>query len=153
MICVGIDLRTFENLGRERSRPRDRGYEVFDLKPQEYAIPIGLAGWIAHVWMFVSIPVMELKDERASMVDELLVLGASVTALAVEQLLIPTATRLDVSNSDQWLWLHRMLSRLEALEAELVAERSVSLAGRAAARQVHAEVRHPVLTSCIHLHR
>jgi hypothetical protein len=51
---------------------------------------------------------MELKNERAAVVDESLVLGAAMSAPAAQQALIPAAAPLDVANGDQWLRLHRL---------------------------------------------
>ncbi len=59
--------------------------------------------------MFVCIPVVELKDELFP-INEALILGASVTTLAAKEPLVPAATRFDVPNSDQRLWLHQMFS-------------------------------------------
>ncbi len=59
--------------------------------------------------MFVCIPAVELKDELFP-INEALVLSASMTTLAAKEPLVPAATRFDVPNSDQWLWLHPLFS-------------------------------------------
>lgn len=58
--------------------------------------------------MFVCIPVVELKDQLFP-INEAPILGVSMTTLAAKEPLVPAGTRFDVSNSDQWLWLHQML--------------------------------------------
>jgi hypothetical protein len=52
------------------------------------------------------IPAMQLENKVTGTIDEPLVLVATMTTLAAEEALIPTAARLDVAHRDQGLWLH-----------------------------------------------
>jgi hypothetical protein len=92
MIGAGVHEWALENLGRQRTCPLNGRSEIVDLKPEEDTVSVRSGGWIAHVWMLVGVPVMELKDELPPGIDELLVLGASMPALAAEQALVPAAT-------------------------------------------------------------
>src|SRR3984893_103895 len=131
MIGRGIDARTLENLDRLLPGAPDGRVEIVDLKPQENAITIRPDRRVAHVRMLVGLPGMKLKDERPGWIDELLVLGAAMAARAAEQILVPPAARLHVSNGNQRLGLHRpppLLTDLPPRQAR--ARRCTGRAGR-----------------------
>jgi hypothetical protein len=80
---------------------------VLHLEPEQEAVPARSGARIAQRRVLVGIPVMELEDERPARVEELLILGAAVTALAAEHVLVPAAARQYVSHGDQRLRVHR----------------------------------------------
>jgi hypothetical protein len=52
------------------------------------------------------IPAMQLENKVTGTIDEPLVLVATMTTLAAEEALIPTAARLDVVHANEWLEIH-----------------------------------------------
>lgn len=75
------------------------------MEPQDDAIAIRLNVWVADVWMFMSIPVMQLQNQvRAG--DELLVFWAAMATRKAKYALIPLTCALNVPDGDERLWLH-----------------------------------------------
>jgi hypothetical protein len=77
--------------------------EVFQLKPEEDTIAIGpqfrVPKWTVLV---LDAPVMQLKDQL-SVHDQPFILAPAVSALAVQEALIPAAARLDVMHANERL--------------------------------------------------
>ena len=85
----------------------DRGIEVVDFKPQEYAISIGLVIRITDRSVVVfDLKAVQLQDQHA-VGDQSLIFRAAVRALAAEQTLVPPAARFDVGHCDEGLGTHR----------------------------------------------
>jgi hypothetical protein len=74
---------------------------------------------IAEIGMTMRIPSMKLQNDFP-ISNDLFVFGASVAALAIEQLLVPLAASLDVSHSNEWLSLHSELPCTVAANARIL---------------------------------
>lgn len=66
-----------------------------------------------------NVPAMELK-EQTIVLHEALVVRAAVGAAAAEEMLVPTATRLNIAGADQGLWTHRYSVLEPAAHAPLI---------------------------------
>ena len=87
----------------------DGRVDVVDLKPQEHAVAVGLRIGIAdRTVMVFDVPPVQLQDQHSAR-HQALVFRAAVIALATEQALVPTATRLDVAHADEGLRTHHDL--------------------------------------------
>ena len=105
MLGVRVDMRLFEDLGVKSTRALDRRVEVIDLEPQKDTVAIRRVLGIAHVWILVSVPVMQLKDQLTA-AEQSLVFAPTVSALAIQQPPIPPAARFDVGDRNERLRAH-----------------------------------------------
>jgi hypothetical protein len=104
-------VRAQDDLDAELTSSLDGGIEVVDLEPQQHAIAVRPEVGIADGAVVVlDVPVVELEDERAVR-DETFVLGSTVSALAIEEHLVPAAARFDIAHRDEWLWSHDPMLR------------------------------------------
>ena len=76
VVCQRVDLDRFEYLGSCLNRTLVVLLDVLGHEPQDDAISIGLCLWTAKMWVFMSIPVVQLQDQHA-VGHELLVLGTA----------------------------------------------------------------------------
>jgi hypothetical protein len=81
--------------------------EGAQFEPEEYPIASREGGVADGAVMVLDVPAMELKQQLI-VLDEPFVLGATVTALAPQQTLVPAATCLNITDADQGLWTHRV---------------------------------------------
>ena len=94
-----------QNFRAECGCPINSRVEFVGLKPKKYAVAIRLYVRIPHVRMLVRVPVVKLQDHSA-LVDDLLIVRATMAALAPENSLVPAATHLNVANGNEWLSVH-----------------------------------------------
>ena len=79
--------------------------EVADFEPEQHPIAVGQRGIADRTVVMLDVPAMQL-EEQAIVLDEALVLWATVAAPAPQKTLVPTATCLDITDADQGLWTH-----------------------------------------------
>jgi len=81
----------------------DDGVEVVDLEPEEKAVAVGFVVAVGDETVMVRrLEAVELQDELVVEAETIVVRAAMVAAEA-EELLVPAAAGLDVSNSDEGL--------------------------------------------------
>ena len=85
--------------------PGRRIIEVADFEPEQHPIAVGQCGIADRTVVMLDVPAMQL-EEQAIVLDEALVLRATVAAPAPQKTLVPTATCLDITDADQGLWMH-----------------------------------------------
>lgn len=102
--------------GFQFGKTRHRGIEVVDFKPEQNAVSIGLVVAIADgaVVMF-DLEMMQLEDQLA-IADQPLIVRAAVVALAAQEVLIPAAAGLDISDGDHRLRAHETSTRAIIVE-------------------------------------
>jgi hypothetical protein len=105
VICPLVHVRLLEDRRIERACLRHRGVKPTQLKPEQHTVPVGCRVRIAKVWVPVRIPCMKLQD-NLPIADYLFVLGATVPALTIQELLVPPAAALDVPHSNEGLRFH-----------------------------------------------
>ena len=79
--------------------------EVADFEPEQHPIAVGQRGIADRTVVMLDVPAMQL-EEQAIVLDEALVLWATVAAPAPQKTLVPAATCLDITDADQGLWTH-----------------------------------------------
>ena len=108
VISPWVHVRLLQNVSVQSARPRHRLVKPAHLKPEEHAEPGRRAVRIAEIGMTMRIPSMKLQNDFP-ISNDLFVFGASVAALAIEQLLLPPAASLDVSHGNERLSSHHVL--------------------------------------------
>jgi hypothetical protein len=103
-----IDARLQEHLRLQGIGSLHRSIEVIDLEPQEDSVPRPSFLRIDEVRVLLFIPSMQLKDESTAAkeaVIEVRMIAAHGLgrALGPQELRVPSATRRDIADSDQWL--------------------------------------------------
>ncbi len=87
----------------------NRGVEVVEFKPQEYAVSVWCDLGIPYAgMMMLHIPSVQLKNQPVVR-NEPLVRGPAMGALAPKETLIPATARLDIGHANKWLWIHTNL--------------------------------------------
>jgi hypothetical protein len=109
-VAVGrIALAWHDDLSVQVLSACNRGVEVVEFKPQEYAVSVWRDGGIPDMaMMMLHIPPVQLKNQPA-VENKPLILGPAVGALAAEETLIPSTARLDIGYANKWLWIHTNL--------------------------------------------
>src|SRR5580765_3124656 len=105
VVCQRIDLDRFEDLGFCFDRTLVVLLDGLGHEPQDDAISVGLCLWTSKVWVFMSIPVVQLQDQR-SIRHELLVFWTAVRADEPESVLKPDAGLRHVGDTDHGLREH-----------------------------------------------
>jgi len=81
--------------------------EIVYLEPQQYPVSVWLVVPVADAAVMVlHFEAVQLKG-KLSVPEQLLIFGASMTALATQQALIPTATCFHIGYGDERLRTHR----------------------------------------------
>ena len=94
-----------DDLRLQLRHPGRRIIEVADFEPEQHPIAVGKRGIADRTVVMLDVPAMQL-EEQAIVLDEALVLRATVAAPAPQKTLVPTATCLDITDADQGLWTH-----------------------------------------------
>jgi hypothetical protein len=105
MVRSRIYIRTFNDCGTKRARTLYRSVKRAQLEPEQDTKTVGRRGRVAKVRMSMNVPRMKLENYFA-IHHNLFVFIAAMTALATEQLLIPTAAALHIAHGDQRLSFH-----------------------------------------------
>ena len=90
VVCERIDVKRLEDLSSSFDGAFVGVLDTFAQEPQRYTVAIWLDFLSAQIWMFVSIPEMELQHQR-SLRGELLVLRAAMRTDEPERALEPSA--------------------------------------------------------------
>ncbi len=100
-------MRCKQNLRAKLRGPLDRGVEVVDFEPEQYAVSVGPDVWVPdRAVVVVHVPGMKLQDQSFAG-DQALIFRPAVVTLAPQQLLIPATAGLDIGNGQQWLRPHQ----------------------------------------------
>ena len=95
-----------DDVGVQFRGPCDGRVEVVEFEPEEHAVAVWRDGWIPDAAVVVlHIPAVELKNQLV-IDDEPLIFRAAMCAYAAKKPLIPAAARLDVGDTNEWLWIH-----------------------------------------------
>ena len=84
---------------------RVSGVEIIHFEPQQRPVSRRNIGIANGAVMIVPVPAMQLKNE-ASLRNEPLIIRAAVRALTAQQMLIPAAAGLDVTDANERLGTH-----------------------------------------------
>jgi hypothetical protein len=94
-----------DNLCLQLCGAPNRGVEVIDFKPEEYAVSRRDTGISDEAVVMFYIPRMQLKNQT-SIGHEPLVLRTAMVTATVKQTLIPTAACFHIADANQRLWIH-----------------------------------------------
>jgi hypothetical protein len=98
-----VPVRWPDHVGVERCCPIDRLVEVVDLEPERHTVAVWSRRRVADLAVVVvDVEAVQLESECPAM-EQALVLLPTVSALAVEQLLVPATAARDVGDRDQRL--------------------------------------------------
>jgi hypothetical protein len=104
MVRSRVYMWTFNDCSK-RARLRYRSVKRTQLEPEQNTKTVGRRVCVAKVRMSMNVPRMKLENYFV-ILHNLFVFIPAMTALATEQLLIPTAAALHISHGDQRLSFH-----------------------------------------------
>jgi hypothetical protein len=110
VVRARVYIRSFNDCCAQRARLFYGRVERAQLEPEQHAKTVRCRARFAKVWMAMNVPGVKLENDFA-VLDDLLVFIAAMTALATEQLLVPTAAALHIAHGDQRLSFHADLVR------------------------------------------
>jgi hypothetical protein len=104
-----VYIRSFNDCCAKRARLRYRSVKRAQLEPEQNTKPVGRCICVAEVRMSMNVPRVQLENYFA-ILHNLFVFIAAMTALATQQLLVPTAAALHIAHGDQRLSFHDVTS-------------------------------------------
>jgi len=104
-----VYIRSFKDRGAKRVRLVYCGVKRAQLEPEQNAKTAGRCAHIAKVRMAMNVPGVKLENDFA-VLDNLFVFIAAMTALTIEQLLVPAAATFHIAHGNQRLSFHDVTS-------------------------------------------